>query len=173
MPGSPNKRLFNHFSPKAEDLAQRHGFSRNPAYPSNVWDRQDQSFNLDLVRITASKWCDQLNLSYYVPGNQLFVTVDRSKEANLISHVEEIGSDGHAWTERWAKEYFHFELCDTRLSRIFFFSNSFCLRRKRVKADPISAATILFSRFERTFPFLTRALDGEIDSKLVTVQTWI
>lgn len=163
-----NKKLFFDVLKQVTTCCNSEGFVEHPAYVT-AWDSGNQAYQATLIRLVASTFMDQFNVSFYPSWRSFRFYINRSTNSFGIKTVEDVPNDAHEWTDCWHYQPFDEYLLVSRgLWNIFSTKNHFGVR----KGNPIDVEAEAFrigQAFALNSVFLFDALEGRYSGRRVDV----
>ena len=96
----PNKKLFFSVLKQVATLCRPEGFVEHPTYVS-AWEPGNQAYQATLIRLGASDFIDQFNVSFYPSWRSFRFDVKRSANSFGVRTLEDIPRDAGQWTDCW------------------------------------------------------------------------
>ncbi len=164
----PNKKLFFDVLKQAATRCRAEGFVEHPAYVS-AWEPGSQAYEATLIRLVASDFIDQFNVSFYPSWHSFRFDIIRSANSFGIKTLEDVPQVAEQWTDCWLYEPIDEYLLNSgRAWNVFSIKNDFKVS-KRKPLDVELETRKVCQEFERNSKFLFDALDGDYLGRLVDV----
>lgn len=165
----PNKKLFVDVLNRVATRCQVEGFVEHPAYVS-AWEPANQAYQATFIRLDASDFIDQFNVSFYPSWHSFRFDIKRSPNSFGINTLEDVPTNAGRWTDCWLYQPFDEYLLNSgRAWNIFSIRNDFRISKRKPLNVEVEARKIC-QEFERNSKFLFDALDGRYHGRLVDVQ---
>lgn len=165
----PNKKLFFSVLKQVATLCRPEGFVEHPTYVS-AWEPGNQAYQATLIRLGASDFIDQFNVSFYPSWRSFRFDVKRSANSFGVRTLEDIPRDAGQWTDCWLYQPFdEYLLKSGRAWNVFSIKSNFEVS-KRKPVDVELEAHKVCRNFKRNSKFLFDALAGDYHGRLVDVR---
>lgn len=164
-----NKKLFFDVLKQVATRCRSEGFVEHPSYVS-AWEPGNQAYEATLIRLSASDFIDQFNVSFFPSWHSFRFDVTRSANSLGIKALEDVPQDAGQWTDRWLYQPFdEYLLMSGRAWNVFSVRNHFKVS-KRKPLDVELEAFKVCQEFDRNSKFLFSALAGDYSGRLVDVR---